>query len=57
MIRPISIIDKHRFEEKITKKRLYLLFVYFVIEFWGEISQFLHYKIQIIVWLGSNKRH
>ena len=57
MIRPISIIDKHRFEEKITKKRLYLLFVYFVIEFWVEISQFLHYKIQINVWLGSNKRH
>ena len=34
MIRPISIIYKHRFEERITKKRLYLLFVYFVIEFW-----------------------
>ena len=51
------MIYKHRFEERITKKRLYLLFVYFVIEFWREISQFLDYKIQIIIWLGCNKEH
>ena len=57
MIRHISIIYKHRFEERITKKRLYLLFVYFVIEFWTAISQFSHYKIQIIIWLGSNKKY
>ena len=28
-IRPIIIINKHRFEERITKKTLYLLFVFF----------------------------
>ena len=33
MIRPISINYKHRFEERITKKRLDFLLVYFVIEF------------------------
>ena len=42
-IRTISIIYKHRLEERITKKGY--IFVFFVIEFWTEISQFSWYKI------------
>ena len=43
-IRPISITYKHRLEERLELQKG-AIFVFIVIEFWTEISQFSWYKI------------